>query len=390
MFSTLLFGASCQTTKKTKHTKGDTPKAETNKMITTASGLQYMITKAGKGIPASNGDKVFVHYTGKLMNDTVFDSSIPKGQPFGFTLGAGQVIKGWDEGIALLHVGDKATFIIPPALAYGEKSMGKIPPNSTLKFDVELVNCQPAPKPYDVKGKDTLTTASGLKYIMVQTTKGTPVKAGMMTKVHYTGFFTDGKIFDSSVQRGEPIEIPIGKGKVIKGWDEGIQLLKVGEKARLIIPYTLGYGEKGRGPIPGKATLIFDVEVIDAHEAPAVVQFDVKGKDTLTTASGLKYIMVKEGTGVQAVAGKKVSVHYSGYLTDGKMFDSSVESGQPFSFVLGNKQVIAGWDEGIALLKVGGKARLIIPYNLGYGEQGNGPIPPKATLIFDVELMGVK
>jgi len=93
---------------------------------------------------------------------------------------------------------------------------------------------------------------------------------------------------------------------------------------------------------------------------------------------------------MQAVAGRKVSVHYSGYLTDGKMFDSSVESGQPFTFELGAKQVIAGWDEGIALLKVGGKARLIIPYNLGYGEQGNGPIPPKATLIFDVELMGVK
>jgi peptidylprolyl isomerase len=390
MVVALLFSAACKTPKKTETTKADTPKTETNKMITTASGLQYMITKAGKGIPATSGDKVFVHYTGKLMNDTVFDSSYPRKEPFGFTLGSGQVIKGWDEGIALLHVGDQATFIIPPALGYGERAMGKIPPNSTLKFDVELVNCLPAPKPYDVKGKDTVTTATGLKYIMVNKTNGAPVKPGMMTKVHYTGFFMDGKIFDSSVQRGEPIEIPIGKGKVIKGWDEGIQLLKVGEKARLIIPYQLGYGEKGRGPIPGKATLIFDVEVIAVKDAPTIEPFDVKGKDTVTTASGLKYIMVKEGTGTQAVAGSKVTVHYSGYLTDGKMFDSSVESGQPFSFKLGNREVIPGWDEGIALLKVGGKARLIIPYNLAYGEQGNGPIPPKATLIFDVELMGVK
>ncbi|NTW31397.1 MAG: FKBP-type peptidyl-prolyl cis-trans isomerase [Bacteroidetes bacterium] len=231
---------------------------------------------------------------------------------------------------------------------------------------------------------------SGLKYIIVKKGTGIKVEKGMNVTVNYTGYFEDGKIFDSSVERGEPISIPIGKGKVIKGWDEGIPLLSVGDKARLLIPYNLAYGETARGPIPAMSNLIFDVEVIKAEKSTSPEPYDVKGKDTLKTASGLQYIIVKEGTGAQATSGKTVKVHYTGYFTDGKIFDSSVERGTAFSFPLGQGRVIAGWDEGIALLKVGGKARLIIPYQLGYGENAYNSIPAKSTLIFDVELIDVK
>ncbi|MDC1063472.1 peptidylprolyl isomerase [Flavobacteriales bacterium] len=109
------------------------------------------------------------------------------------------------------------------------------------------------------------------------------------------------------------------------------------------------------------------------------------------TESGLGYIMVKEGSGVQAEKGKTVSVHYTGKLTDGTKFDSSLDRNQPIEFVLGEGRVIKGWDEGISYLKVGGKATFIIPSNLAYGERGaGGVIPPNATLIFDVELVDVK
>ena len=111
----------------------------------------------------------------------------------------------------------------------------------------------------------------------------------------------------------------------------------------------------------------------------------------MKTESGLEYVEVKAGKGTQAVAGKTVSVHYEGKLPDGKVFDSSYDRGTPIEFKLGVGQVIKGWDEGIALMKVGGEAKLTIPPELGYGKRGaGGVIPPNATLIFDVELVDVK
>lgn len=111
----------------------------------------------------------------------------------------------------------------------------------------------------------------------------------------------------------------------------------------------------------------------------------------MKTQSGLEYIEMEVGTGAQATAGKVVSVHYTGKLQDGTVFDSSIPRGEPITFPLGKGSVIKGWDEGIALMKVGGKAQLIIPPNLAYGESGaGGVIPPNATLVFDVELVSIK
>lgn len=114
--------------------------------------------------------------------------------------------------------------------------------------------------------------------------------------------------------------------------------------------------------------------------------------NVVTTTSGLKYIDSVVGTGATAEKGKTVSVHYTGYLKDGTKFDSSLDRGQPFDFPLGGGRVIKGWDEGVAGMKIGGKRRLIIPSNLGYGAQGagGGLIPPNAELTFDVELLAVK
>ena len=129
----------------------------------------------------------------------------------------------------------------------------------------------PAPKPHKAsmaarkaaRASDTVTTKSGLKYIVLKKGNGVKPKAGTSIKVNYTGKFTDGKVFDSSIPRGEPFQFTVGAGQVIKGWDEALLMMSKGEKRTLIIPPSLGYGPAGMGPIPPNATLIFEVELVD-------------------------------------------------------------------------------------------------------------------------------
>ncbi len=122
------------------------------------------------------------------------------------------------------------------------------------------------------------------------------------------------------------------------------------------------------------------------------VQGQKMTEKTITTPSGLGYIDEVVGNGPSPRQGQTVVVHYTGWLTNGQKFDSSLDRGQPFEFVLGAGNVIAGWDEGLASMKVGGKRRLFIPPDLGYGARGTpgGPIPPNANLVFEVQLLGIK
>jgi peptidylprolyl isomerase len=141
----------------------------------------------------------------------------------------------------------------------------------------------------------------------------------------------------------------------------------------------------------GLMKLIMGAMVLTMTSLPAFAAQDgTKGGKTVTTASGLKYVDVMVGKGASPVAGKQVTVHYTGTLDNGKKFDSSVDRKEPFTFVIGVGQVIPGWDEGVMTMKVGGKRKLIIPAKLGYGAKGaGGVIPPNATLHFDVELLNV-
>ena len=143
------------------------------------------------------------------------------------------------------------------------------------------------------------------------------------------------------------------------------------------------------GIVLGAAVLAVLVAACSQSQAPA--GGGGGGGQEVTTASGLKYTDTKVGTGAEAKAGQQVSVHYTGWLTNGTKFDSSKDRGQPFEFPLGGGRVIKGWDEGVQGMKVGGVRKLTIPADLGYGAQGaGGVIPPNATLVFEVELLDVK
>jgi FKBP-type peptidyl-prolyl cis-trans isomerase len=246
--------------------------------------------------------------------------------------------------------------------------------------------------PADVKGPpaDAEKTASGIasKVLKPGTGKVKPALTDMV-KVHYTGWTTDGRKFDSSVG-GEPLQFPLDR--MIKGWGEGLQLMVEGEKRRLWIPEELAY--QGR---PGRPAgmLVFDVELLgftsppkppDPPAAPA----DVAGppRNAKKTKSGLAYRVLKKGPGTQRPnVDNEVEVHYTGWTVDGKMFDSSVVRGQTSTFPL--RGVISGWTEGVQLMTVGEKTRFWIPAGLAYGESP-APGQPAGMLVFDIELVAIK
>ena len=209
---------------------------------------------------------------------------------------------------------------------------------------------------------NAVTTQSGLKYVDVVEGTGPAPQAGQIVVLHYVGRIKGGEIFDSTVERQQPFGFQLGAGNVIKGWEEGVATMKVGGRRKLLVPPQLGYGDRGLSSrVPPNATLVYDLDT-------------------------------REGTGPTPQGGQKVTVEYTGWLADTqKKFDSSLDRGVPFSFLLSRGQVIPGWNEGIASMKVGGMRRLIIPPELGYGSGGAPPtIPANATLIFDIELLGVE
>ena len=238
----------------------------------------------------------------------------------------------------------------------------------------------PAPPDVAAPPADATKTASGLatKVVTPGTGKDHPAKEDVVT-VHYTGWKTNGEMFDSSVARGKPSSF--GVARVIAGFGEGLQLMVQGEKRRLWIPEALAY----KGAREPKGMLVFDVQLIDipTHAPP-----DVKAApaDAKKTASGLAYKVLQQGTGGRHPrSSSQVQVNYTGWTTDGKMFDSSVVRGQPAEFALDG--VIPGWTEGLQLMFEGEKTRFWIPEKLAYkGEPGK----PSGMLVFDVELIKIQ
>jgi FKBP-type peptidyl-prolyl cis-trans isomerase len=237
----------------------------------------------------------------------------------------------------------------------------------------------PAPPNVAAPPADAAKTASGLatKVITPGSGKDHPAKDDVVT-VHYTGWKTDGTMFDSSVARGKPSSF--GVARVIAGFGEGLQLMVPGEKRRLWIPEPLAY----KGAREPKGMLVFDVELIDIPtRAPA----DVKAPpaDAKKTPSGLAYKVLHQGTGGRhPKVNSQVQVHYTGWTTDGKMFDSSVVRGQPMEFAADG--VIPGWTEGLQLMFEGEKTRFWIPEALAY----KGKSAPYGMLVFDVELLKIQ
>jgi len=245
---------------------------------------------------------------------------------------------------------------------------------------------RPVPAPADVAAPpaDAVKTKSGLASKVITPGKGTahPAASDFVT-VEYTGWSTKGVMFDSSYARPKASTFPLDR--VIAGWTEGVQLMVPGEKRRFWIPEELAY--KGRPDRP-QGMLVFDVELVSFEANPTSAPPDVAAPpaDAQKTKSGLAYKVIKPGTGtVHPKGSSTVTVNYTGWTTDGKMFDSSVTKGKPISFPL--NQVIPGWTEGVQLMVEGEKTRFWIPQRLAYDGQAGAPA---GMLVFDVELLSIQ
>ena len=224
---------------------------------------------------------------------------------------------------------------------------------------------------------------SGLASRIVKpgTSTDKPTPTDVVT-VHYTGWTTDGKLFDSSLTRGTPSMFPLNRS--LSGWRECVQLMNVGETRRCWVPQDLAYkGQKGRPA----GTLVFDIELLAAEPSPTIPPPDVAKPpaDARRSSSGLYYKVLQPGTGARKpFNSSRVTVHYTGWTPDGNMFDSSVMRGTPATFKL--DEVIKGWTEGVQMMVEGEKMRFWIPESLAYA-QGGGP---RGMLVFDVELIRIE
>jgi FKBP-type peptidyl-prolyl cis-trans isomerase len=373
-------------------TAQETPKGKT----------KFVVLRPGTGKDKARAfDTVTFNYTAWDSDGRMFDSTEMRKRPAAVppfrqsavmeeiltTMTAGERLRFWTEAEKMMQSGKPL-----PGM-----------PKGLLTYEVEVLQIAkaenpPPPAPADVAkpAADAKKTEKGVFYKVLKAGKGGPKpKSTDTVRVHYTGWTTDGRMFDSSVIRNEPAEFSLGG--VIAGWTEGIPVMSVGDKVRFWIPEELAYkGAPGRP----QGMLVFDVELLEikapaahadtppgAQPAPPVPPDVAKPPaDAKKTEKGVLYKVLKPGKGgPHPTAKDRVKVHYSGWTTDGKMFDSSVTRGTPAEFSLGG--VIPGWTDGLQVMSVGDKVRFWIPEELAYK---GSPGKPQGMLVFDVELLEIK
>ena len=363
----------------------------------------------GGGATAAAGDVLIMEYVGVAYSDGLqFDASWDRGQPFTFTLGEGQVIQGWDDGIEGMAVGGRRELVIPPDLAYGEggSGTGAIGPNETLVFVVDLVGVIPADaeKPAVDVPAEPLEAAGTRPDVEVPAQLGSGelistdlvegdgeiADAGDLVAVRYVGVAAStGEDADSAWGPGIVRTFTVGEPNALitEGLVQGVEGMAVGGRRQLVVPPELGLPDPEINPASGD-TLVYVVELVGA-QSPDLEKPEVTVPDAAVTALEVTDLVV--GDGPVATAGSTLVMQYVGVAQSTEAeFDASWDRGQPFTFTLGQGQVISGWDDGIEGMAAGGRRELVIPADQAYGDAGSGEnIGPGETLVFVVDLIAV-
>ncbi|XP_057966653.1 peptidyl-prolyl cis-trans isomerase FKBP62-like isoform X2 [Malania oleifera] len=342
-------------------------------------GLKKKLVKEGEGWDfPENGDEVEVHYTGTLLDGTQFDSSRDRGTPFKFTLGQGQVIKGWDQGIKTMKKGENAIFTIPPELAYGENgSSPTIPPSATLQFDVELLSWTSV--------KDICKDGGIFKKIIKEGEKWENPKDLDEVLVKYEAQLEDGTV----VAKSDGVEFTVKEGCFCPALSKAVKTMKKGEKVILTVKPHYGFGEKGKpasgdeDAVPPNATLQITLELVSWKTVTEVTDDKKVVKKVL-----------KEGEGYERPnEGAVVRLKLVGKLQDGTFFvkKGHDEGEDLFEFKTDEEQVICGLDRAVMNMKKGEVALLTIAPEYAFGssesQQELAVVPPNSTVYYEVELV---
>ena len=348
----------------------------------TDNGIAYLMLKENpSGKPVNEKDWVKLHYTGWTTDGKMFDSSIPSGDPAIFPID--NLIPGMNQAIQLAKVGEKIRVWIPEELAYkGVRGA----PQGTLVFEFEILDIVNPEVPPMSPTAESVTLENNIAYQITRHGHGKDdIKPSDVVTLEFTGWIqSTGERFHSSIEVGEPLTGPVKS--FFPGFSQVLVHAHEGDILNIWVPQEMGVDPSGKNI---KGTIVFTVEILDVRPGPAAIEApsDVAAPpaDAQKTPSGLATKVLKAGTGTEhPKATSRVRVHYTGWTTDGAMFDSSVVRGQPIDF--GLNQVIQGWTEGVQLMVEGEKRRLWIPQNLAYKGM---PGAPAGMLVFDVELIAI-
>jgi FKBP-type peptidyl-prolyl cis-trans isomerase len=248
------------------------------------SGVYIIPLEKGKGRCPVKGEKVELDFSATLLDGQSVGSTFDSPEKLSFVLGEGNTIQGWEEVVPKMHLGERVKAIIPFDLAYGERVVGSIPAYSNLVYDIKLLKITTAAELQAEKEKAmqalkadseraffdylkandiTNYTASGLFFNKSVTTEGAQPQDGQIARIKFVASYLDGTPLGDSEQLGDYYDVVVGEGKVLKGLEEAVAMMRVGEKARFVFPYTLAYGTNAFNNIPAYSNLVFDVELLD-------------------------------------------------------------------------------------------------------------------------------
>ncbi len=367
----------------------------------TGSGMYYKITTSNPaGRKPVLGDSIYLFYKGTLIDGTPVDTtSEVRNRPAKLILGTNNIVEGLEEALKLMREGEKATVMVPSYLALRNNGTWRIPPYAVLIYDVkinklvtedDLINKYIADSAYVVTQK----TDDGLRYI--EKSAGSPntkVGNGAGVTVNYKGRLLNNLVFDSKADSS--FGFVVGQNQVIQGWEKGIKLMDEGAKGIWIIPSTLAYGVNGSGNrIPPYSPLVFEVTHVKSQRRRIKEYIAANGwTDTTQTSSGLYWRIEGQPTGtVLPTNNSRVTINFvRKYLSasSGNLVYVSEGVGQQFTLNLPNTELPAGLKEGILLMKVGEKRRLMLPDYLAFGATGQGTIFGKTPVVYEVELLDI-